>query len=32
MYQRHGKDIIIHDLYNSSRPEVINTADLLLKN
>jgi hypothetical protein len=29
MYQRHGKDIIIHDLYNSSRPEVINTLERL---
>jgi len=29
MFQRHGKDVIIHDLYNSSRPEVINTLERL---
>lgn len=29
MYERHGRDTIIHDLYNSTRPEVLQTLDRL---
>lgn len=29
MFERHGRNIIIHDLYNSSRPEVLETLERL---